>query len=183
MYGSSTFKWVWGKWNHISLGTTYLAMPSVSTTPLPIGTPVEYKSGDTEEAVLASGKPVGIITERIDASGTTSDARFKSVMIGERNIPIKTGTQVAVRVPQLNALLEFEGLGAAAPGNLVCTSGTGAISTSTANGTELSAQNGSIRVAQTGDIVFAKMEVANLTPETVGNVRIRVSAVPSHVKA
>jgi len=183
MYGSSTFKWVWGKWNHISLGTTYLALPSVATTPLPIGTPVEYKAGDTEEAVLASGKPVGIVTEKVDAYGTTSDARFKSVMIGERNLPIKTGTQVAVRVPQNDALMEFEGLGAAAPGNLVATTGTGAISASTARGTELSAQNGSMRVAQSGDVVFAKMEVANLTPNTVGNVRIRVSAVPAHVKA
>jgi len=74
-------------------------------------------------------------------------------------------------------MMEFEGLGTLGVGNLVVTSGTGSISSSTAKRTELSVTMGSLRVAQSGDTVLYLMEKADVTLTTVGNVRVRVKAV------
>jgi hypothetical protein len=102
-------------------------------------------------------------------------------MIGKMDLPISKGQAVTVRRPRPGAILEFEGLGTAIPGNLVCTSGTGALSSGTARRTPLSFLNGCIREAQTGDFVQAILVEPNLTAETSGNLRIRIEIIQGYI--
>ena len=77
-------------------------------------------------------------------------------------------------VPEVGALFEVEGAGAAALGNLVATSGTGAIASNTAKGKLLSCLNGCLRIAQVGDVALFELLKANLTAEVEDDVRILV---------
>lgn len=185
MWGSDLFRQVNGNWDHV--GTVTAALPAGFT--YPIGTHLQYKpvdasSDDESQAVLASGLAVGFMTQPMDDNGLEGDASFKKMALGLKNLPLKNGSEVSLRRPGLHAEMEFEGSGTALPGNLVCTSGTGAIATSTALKTELSVLNGCLRQAQSGDFVMYILENAKVTPEAdAANVRIRVRAVGPYKKA
>lgn len=188
MFGSTLFQWVHGQIEHIGYyGTTNLALPdsSVNSGVLPKGTFVDGSADDTPdnaEAVLASGSGfLGVLVQDVDTEGLTGDSGFKKFTIGKLDNPVKQGAKVSIRKPMPNGQAEFEGLGTAQPGNLVCTSGTGSLSSGTAKETELSLFNGALRVAQTGDLVVAHMMNANVTPKTSGNLRIRVKFVSPYV--
>lgn len=176
MYGSLTFQIVFGKWDHYgTLETNNIPLPDGAV--IPRGTHFDVSAGDEHEAALASGSAVGVTVQDIDADGLTGLQGFQDFTIGKVDRNVKRGRPVSLRVPNLGAVLEFEGLGTCGVGNLVVTSGTGAISASTAKGVELSAYQGSLYIAQSGDVVLYLMEDSSLTPATVGNVRVRVKAV------
>lgn len=186
MYGSSTFKSVWGKWDHYgTLKTTNVPLGPADPDDgeLPRGTFLDIDPTDETEAILASGNAVGLTVQDIDNEGLTGLQGYQDFTIGKLDRNVKKGRPVSLRNYYPGAFLEFEGKGAAAPGNLVATTGTGALSTGTAKGTELSFLNGSIRAAQSGDNVFMLMEKADVTPETGGNVRVRVKMVSPYLKA
>ena len=186
MYGSDTFKWVYGKWDHygtlktdnVPLGP---AAPDEGT--LPRGTMLDISASDEEQAALGSGSAIGVMVQDIDNEGLTGLQGFQDFSIGKLDRNVKKGRPVSLRVPVPGAFLEFEGDGAANPGNLVATSGTGSISSGTAKGVELSCLNGCLYVAQSGDTVFFHMEKADVTPENAGNTRVRVKAVGPYTKA
>lgn len=186
MFGSPYVKYISGEWYHYGVMTTE-ELPIPDGVTLTKGTWLNPKNGtDDTIAQLASGVALGFATQDMDNEGHTSLQAFQDVSIGKQDIPIKKGQAMTVRVPNTNSRLEFEGAGAAVPGNLVCTSGTGAIASNTAKDTELSFLNGCIRKAQTGDIVQLLLETAALTAENPNdgdaNVRIRVRVVGGYVK-
>lgn len=183
MFGSPYVKFIHGNWHHYSLTTGELAIPSGVT--LTKGTWCAER-GTSGAAVLASGAgAVGFMTQDVNAEGQTSLQSYKDRTIGKLDLPMAAGADKAVtlRVPDANAVMEFEGDGTAIPGNLVCTSGTGALSSSTAAKTPLSFFNGAIRIAQSGDVAQLILLDASLTPEISGNTRIRVQAVGAFIKA
>lgn len=177
MFGSKLFKPYWGKWDHFGVLKTnhvWLSASNADAGTLPKGTFLDFHPTIEGEAVLASGNFVGMLIEDMDQSGVLSVQSYYDRSIGRVENPLRKGTAVSLRRFYAGGMAEFEGLGVSAPGNLVITSGTGAISAATARKTELSTHNGGLRVAQSGDIVIALMEKANLTPEIAGNVRIRI---------
>ena len=114
---------------------------------------------------------------------------FEQMMLGYGNLPAQIGTAVSLRNVTAGSLIEVEGepsIGAfdySGYSQLLVTSGTGAITTSTAQETQLSLMNGRWRVAQTGDIVRGLCK-AQLTPFVAStNVRILIKIVSASVKA
>lgn len=186
MFGSAKVKFLYGSWHHVgTMDTSELTLPAVGINDeiLPKGTWVDQKDGNEFVMRLASGHAKGFLTQDVSADGQTDLQSFKDRTIGKKDLPIKKGQHVSVRVPDAGAEIEFEGLGEAVPGNLVCTSGTGNIASGAARNTELSFHNGCIRIAQTNDIVQALLQDAALTPEVVGNRRIRIRMVAGYVMA
>ena len=107
---------------------------------------------------------------------------FEQMVMGYGNLPAQIGTAVSLRraISGLT-ILQVEGepsIGAfvyTGYSQLLVTSGTGAITTSTALETPLSLMNGRWRVAQSGDIVRGILK-AQLTPLVSStNVRIRIA--------
>lgn len=181
MYGSDTFQIISGSREQIGYKTMSLPVSLSATGICPKGTFVDdYVNGSTIDdttGVLASGFAIGFITNDVDANGMSGLQSFQNMIIGKLDNPVKNGYEVAVAKPSLGAEIEMEGSGAALPGNLVATSGTGLLSSSTARKTQLSFFNGCLRVAQTGDHVHAILLEANLTPKVNGNVRVRIQWV------
>jgi hypothetical protein len=180
MFGSKLFRPLHGKWEHfgtLKTNQVWLSATNPNAGLLPRGTFLDMHATIADEAALASGNAMGCLVEDLDADGTTSVQSYYNRSLGvgtPLETPIKKGQAVSLRRFYGGAGAEFEGLGTAVPGNLVCTSGTGAISAGTARKTRLSVLNGCLRVAQTGDIVIALVEKADLTPNIPGNVRIEV---------
>lgn len=182
MYGSNYFKMLVGTHFHIGYMTTdNLTIPTGVT--IAKGTYVDQLGSDEFKCQLASGGGVGFLTQDVDNDGPISDAQYKNVSIGKQDLPVKKGDAVSVRVMHPGGQVELEGLGAAEPGNLVATTGTGALSTSTAKETPLSTFCGAIREAQAGELVVYLMKDPTVTPYTDGNLRVRVEAVSPFVKA
>lgn len=185
MFGSDYFKIANGTWDHVG----YLAasgLPNIGTGVYRKGTLVDQKADNEHVAVLATGRVLGLITQDIDENGLDNDAGFKNFTIGKLDNPIKRSVnRITARRMAPGSHLEYEGLGAALPGNLVATSGTGAIASNTARGTELSVLNGCIMIAQSGDIVSYHLLKADLVPVAdAGNLRILVEKIPnSYTKA
>lgn len=180
MYGSLKFQLINGRWDHVGYCDTsevYLPSSSVNSGVLPKGTALNYKNGNDQKAQLASGMAVGFTTQDITLEGQASLQSFKDRTIGKTDLPIAVGQNVSLRMPTLNSELEVEGSGVAQPGNLVCTSGTGALASNTARRTKLSFLNGSFRIAQTGDVAQFLLLETGLTANIDGNLRIRVRRV------
>lgn len=186
MWGTKLCRMVNGNWDHV--GTLRSSLPAGYT--YPAGTHLAYQVtgtyNDNEDVgVLASGYAVGFTTQDIDDDGSIGDSSFKNQFLGLQNIPVRNGLEISLRRMALNSEVEFEGAGDALPGNLVATTGTGAITGSTARHTALSVHNGCLRVAQTGDFVMYVLENPNMAVESdlVGARRIRVRRVGDYVKA
>lgn len=186
MFGSDYFKIANGTWDHVG----YLAasgMPNIGTGVYRKGTLVDQKSDNEYVAVLATGRVLGLITQDVDENGLDNDLGFKNFTIGKLDNPIKRSiSRITVRRMAPGSHLEYEGKGAASVlGNLVATAGTGALSSSSTRGTELSVLNGCIREAQSGDIVSFHLLKADLTPVAdATNLRILVERVAnSYTKA
>lgn len=188
MIGCKEVKPVSGSWTHHGYMTTeHVFIPG--STICPRGTFLMASPTDDTKAVLASGDAVGFITQELDNYGQLSDAARLRAAEGVGKMPgdwpVRRGSDMAITCRRMHdgGQVEFEGSGVAAPGNVVCTSGTGSLSTGTTRKTELSLHNGCIRVAQTGDKVIMSLLQANLTPETAGRLRIRVEFVGRYIKA
>ena len=105
---------------------------------------------------------------------------FEQMVMGYGNLPAQIGTAVSLRNVLPGALIEIEGepsIGAfsyAGYSQLLVTSGTGAITTSTAQETQLSVMNGRWRVAQTGDVVRGILKSQLVPFVASSNVRILI---------
>lgn len=178
MFGSSVFKPVLDAGHHHVgyLTTEHLVVPTGGT--LTKGTWVRASESDEQKSVLASGYALGVLTQDITEEGHESLQAFKDKMIGKKDLPVKVGQAVSIRSYHVGSQLEFEGDGEAVPGNLVCTEGSGEeLTDSDAVNTQLSFLNGCIKKAEAGDMVQLHLMDPGLTPETEGNLRIRVEVV------
>lgn len=179
MFGSKYFQFISGTWEHVGYLSTelvHLPLASVNGGVLPKGTWLAPKAPDNDtQAVLASGYAYGFMTQDLSLEGHTSLQSFKDRMIGKTDLPITVGQNVSLRRPNNNAIMEFRGTGTAQPGNLVCTSGTGSLSASSARGVKISFHNGCLRVAQTGDIAqLILLDAETVTIDDVSNLQVRV---------
>lgn len=189
--GHSRFRWVSGLYHHLG----HLVFPAslklndaddLTGIQLP-GKPMMYEDGETYKMDYAGGtdgtKPfVGLLWNSVDAYGTTSDAAFKKRAIGDIDIPLKRGQAVTLRVPQVGAECEFEGIGAATVDTLVATATTpGFLANTDVTGTRLALIEGCFIKAQTGDVVVAELLRADLTPENAGELRISVRFVSPYI--
>lgn len=187
MFGSKTHRFITGNWHHVGyLKISSLAIPANTT--LPKGTWMHEKPGENVAGIMeyASGIAVGFTTEDIIGDSASNDlVRFRDRYLGNFDLPViqRANKAVSLRVPHQGAEMEFEGAGAAAPGNLVCTVGTGALDENDVAPEPLSFHNGCIRKAQTGDLVMLILLESGkpVESEIVDALRIRVRAVSGYV--
>lgn len=126
---------------------------------------------DPESLDLAGGKNfIGHLTRRVVVGGLT---------LADRVFGVTSATPVGLESPFTDGLevtveraeeIEVEGWA-------YLYSGTGQIVPGTAVGAALSFINGLLRIAQSGDNVYYQLTANNLTPMTVGTLRIRAVAV------
>lgn len=153
---------------------------------------------DVTSKIVDSAAPYGLAMEVVDAGGDRANAipaygtGFEGFLLQEVTAAGPTALQLIAQLKSLPAQaeqavsiargegrIEVEGpklAGVANSSALIITSGTGAITSSTAKHTELSFRNGKWRVAQTGDRVCGEMLKANITPEvdSTNNVRCEI---------
>jgi len=186
MIGSQEIRIINGEWDHVGYCTTEHVTLG-SGVVLPRGTNYMFSPTNDEKWVLASGDAVGFGTQEVDYEGQTSlDNRLRiTTGIGSEkgDWPIRIGQALSVRRMNSFSAIQVEGLGASIPGNIVCTTGTGSLSSATARGVELSVFNGCWRIAQSGDFVLAKVLLSNITPEIVGRLRLLIEYVGKYKKA
>lgn len=128
----------------------------------PQGLIVQFDSANAGSFKKADGERGFVLQRDVTAEGPTlSDAVFNTNLIS----PVKVGLEASARKVE-EAEIEGDGL--------ILLSGTGAISSGTAAGTELSTSAGRLYAAQSGDEVIGWVR-EQLTPQDSGNnVRIRV---------
>lgn len=190
MFGSSRFKWVNGEFyhlGHLEFPTTLdLSDADVDTGTVKRGKLMAPANNSVTAMAYAEADTfmfLGFLTHEVNRYGTTDATGFKAFTIGQQDLPLSRGSEVTLRVPIPGALIELEGVGAAGYDQLVVTTGTGALSTSTGLGTPLAATKGGIYAAQAGDFIIGYVRQANMTPENVGEVRIRFQSVAPQIYA
>ena len=190
-FGSTRMEYLSGKNSFREIGylkTTNvpLSQADANAGTLQLGKMMNEAADPNEESemVLGDGFAIGFLTRALDLYGTTGDAAFKKLAIGNIDIPVKRGQPVTLQCPFPGAQAIFEGTGSAAtPGDtLVCDAGTGALASGTTKLTELSVIKGAWRIAQSGDFVLAILLDSNLTPKNVGELRIRLEFVSPYKK-
>ena len=191
MYGHQYFRWLMGDFHRVS-GTTAdvnLSDADAAAGELGVGIMLDFKADSHLALAFVTGSAIGFTTQAIDQYGTTSATVYRNLDVREKSgipfipVPVKKGQPVALSVPEPWSMAEFEGLGAASYGNRVITATTtGFLSASTARRVPLSVERGGWKEAQTGELVLAFMEQSNLTPYTVGNIRIRVRFCSPYLK-
>lgn len=180
---TSRFRWVRGNYDDVGTLTfpTTLAL-SVAGAALgtqKIGKPMAYAAGSFVNMEYAEGAAFfGLLTEEVNADGTTSVLGQRDFLLGIPNTPVKRGLPVTLRVPEVGSEAEFEGLGASSIDNLVATSGGGEeLAAPVPRYTELTLKNGCWQIAAAGEWVHALLLSAAVTPENDGETRIRVRFV------
>ncbi len=131
------------------------------------GKPLMRDLTDGTLAALAAGQLLGFVTREVVDGGPSVIDRAQ-VFPGRLELPFALDQECSV---ELADAVECEG------SDYVLTSGTGALSTSTSLGAELSFFDGKFYEAQSGDEILFKLADRNgsggsLTEETSGNVRI-----------
>jgi phage protein U len=120
---------------------------------------------DEDTGALATAHYVGFVTRDVTTDGPTL---ADHVYPGRLELPFEAGDKVSVE--KADAV-------AAEGSDYILISGTGAITSGTAVGTQLSFVGGKFRVKQSADVAYFTL-AAQLTPEEVGNsVRIRAEAI------
>jgi hypothetical protein len=187
-FRSSTFKWLMGEFDKVPGNSSGLALSDGDANAGTLGKGVicDYAANSHTVFAMLDGKGIGILESDVDQYGVNTDAHIVRRQFDKNvyDIPIKKGQPVSLIVPHPNSMAEFEGLGAGSYNNKVITATTtGFLSSGTTRHTQLSSYKGGWRTAQSGDLVLALLEQANLTPETAGNLRIRVRFVSPYVLA
>jgi hypothetical protein len=183
MYGSLLFRHVFGE--NQQFGT--LKFPA--TLPL--------DDGNTVNGIVKRGKPMafnmsdltlmqyatplnflGFLMENVNNFGTNGWEGFGKFTLGFEDMPARRGAAVSLLMPGLNSIWEFEGPPDYPGGieQLLVTTGTGAISSSTQPGQYLGLSNfGCWRVVQANTLALAKLLDADLPPLADNdNIRIRL---------
>lgn len=155
------------------------------STAYPIGKPMMVGSvnADTGKStfVIASGRCDGFLTRA--SRSTTEGSDSEVATLGNPRTPTEQLMGWGVDSPFIAGsegsiekadALDVEGA------DYIFKSGTGAITTGTAAGTKLSFTTGKFYVAQADDIAQFRL-TAQLTPETSGDVRIRVEAIEGYL--
>lgn len=113
---------------------------------------------------------IGHLTRRVTVGGLTVTDRVFGVT---SDVPVGVEAPfVAGQEVSAEKALEIEVEGS----DYMVTSGTGAITGSTAVGTSASYCNGKLRATQTGELVNYVLTANNLTPSETGNLRCRFEA-------
>jgi hypothetical protein len=125
-----------------------------------------------------AGGAIGFLTQRVVTTPSVQD-----MLLGNVNAPQEAAVGERVTLERLPAGAEIEvecenGIASSVAhttgmkgGYHLVTSSTGAISATTAQGTQLSFENGRWRTAASGSRVTGTMLFAGLTPKTAGNIR------------
>jgi hypothetical protein len=139
-----------------------LAIPVVAAR----GVAMQTDGATPTQAKLAGagGHFAGFLTRNVTATGPTL---ADHVYPGRIELDVKQGLECSLEKADA---VEAEG-----PTH-VLDSGTGLIDMNTAADTELAFREGKFAVKQNGETAYYKL-AAQLTPETVGQVRIRVEAI------
>lgn len=179
MFGSLLFRIVNGRWETEGYRKIVIPYTIPGGVIIPKGTwideDVTSEATLETQGVLASGHGIGFMTQDMNQNGLLDDTGFKNFSIGKLDNPVANGTVVSLRKPTLGAELEYEGGGVVGGGNLVCTSGTGALALNTARLTQLSVLAGSLRQAQTGDnIMFELLDTGLAKAVSTSDMRCRV---------
>ena len=152
-----------------------------TTVALPYGSVMDQHATDNTKAILGVSEALGLLSKRVTPTGPT----FEQMTLGQLNLDAKSGDKVSLIALVPGGTLELEGapsIGAATAGeHLLVTTGTGALSGSTAKNTQLSVINGRWYEAQTGDRVLGRMLKADLTPLVVGNIRCLIEVIKGNV--
>lgn len=180
MFGSDNFQ--------IKHGEVSLVGELTATGEQAIGIAMDRNAEDPDLAAPSNnGRYVGFISKKVTVEGSKLDRMF---IYGYQDHPAKSGDKVTLqRVPD-GGEIEVEAppskTSSAVDANsqpyLLVTSGTGALSTSTAKDQDLSFLNGRWRAAQSGDYIAGRV-VKQLTPLVEGNVRLLIQIVSGTVKA
>lgn len=170
-YGTKYFKPISG-WQMVEPRSGLLNL-DVGAFTAKRGSLLAFNGSDQEFKLCDNGKGfAGFLTQDVDATGMTM---LNFGVVRNLDYPLRDtidyGTAI---VPQVGALFEVEGTGTCTVGNLVCTSGNGAIAANTAVNTMLSCLNGTLRVAQTGDVPLFELLDPDLDEEVTNNRRILV---------
>lgn len=181
-YGTDLFMPINGGFDVVG----YLAFsPSIASaaTVIPRGTWLDRNAHTSESvAMLATGSGIGYMTQDMTQQGLTIE---NFAVVRDLDYPLKPGDFVSLRRPTVNSEFEIEGppaIAYTAQGNLLVTTGTGALTNTTAFMAQLSVNNGMLYVAQTGDTIMFEMIDSALTPKTVGNLRVKVRYVGGGAK-
>jgi len=170
MFGTDYFQIIHGEPVHVGELT-----PTGFTSPAEKGMFMQREGAEHCKPATSSGAPAaGFLTKQITDDGPT----FEKMTLGYPDLPAKTGQKVTLGVLPDGSLIEVEGQPSKAHnvaqlGHLV-TSGTGAISTSTAAETEVSLQSGRFRVAQSGDYVEGVIKRQVDPVADASNVRVAI---------
>ena len=154
-------------------------------TAYPVGKPMMIGSVDADTHattfVIASGRCDGFLTRASRVTTEQGDAEVatagnprtptEQLMGWGQETPFIAGKEGSIEKADA---LDVEG------SDYIYKSGTGSITTGTAVDTKLSFIAGKFREAQTGEIAQFRL-AAQLTPETAGDVRIRVEAIEGYV--
>ena len=152
---------------------------------------VVYPDGTVTGSVARSGFTLAGYGSLGGPSGAAPMPQmFEQQVMGYGNLPAQIYTAVSLRRALSGlTILQVEGEASKAyndysgDSQLLVTSGTRAVTTSSAQGTELTLQNGRWAAAQSGDFVKGRL-LAQLAPLAgATNVRIRIAIVSGYVKA
>jgi hypothetical protein len=174
LWGSEYFQIIHGKMRTVGELTP--------TGTFPLQKNLAMKRSADEFAEVASGDMLGFLGQQVTAAGPTYEQlNFRVDLVA------KAGHKVSIKVLEDGGEFEVEGEPSKGPtdsqNGLLITSGTGAVTNSTAVGTQLSVYQGRWRVAQTGDFVLAIVRDNTITPlADASNIRILAEFRRSGIK-
>jgi hypothetical protein len=132
---------------------------------------------------LATNSAIGFLTQDVTEAGPTFEQLTRRIP----TMPETMGNAVTLLDVAIGGILEIEeetGVTATTDGeHRLVTSGTGAISASTAINTLLGIVAGKLRVAQTNDFMYYRMYKSDVTAYTDGNIRVRVQRIAACLKS
>lgn len=164
LYGSRYFRVRNSRGNEVKKGELL-----VSAVDSPIGTWMDLDSTQVTYATVANGNSLGVLTQNVTTSGMTFEERElgrvpdtvpsgKAVTL----LHFGVGAEIEIEAPDSSA---YDAASTKSAPVLMVTTGTGALSASTAKGTKCSYKNGRMYVAQSGDHAEWEVQNAALTPK------------------
>jgi len=132
---------------------------------------------------LATNSAAGFLTQDVTEAGPTFEQLTRRIP----TMPATIGDAVTLLDVAIGGILEIEeetGVTSTTTGEYrLVTSGTGAISATTALNALLGIVGGKLRVAQTGDWQYYRMYRSDITAYTDGNIRVQVQRIAGQLKS